>query len=57
MLSFMIQLEDTTEIYINELLKVPRQNPDQQTSRSQIQKSQVILQHTPQLNKNYTTNF
>ena len=31
MLSFMIQLEDTTEIYINELLKVPSQNPEQES--------------------------
>ena len=29
MLSFMIQHEETTEIYINELLKVPSQNPEQ----------------------------
>ena len=31
MLSFMIQHEDTTEIYINELLKVPSQNPEQES--------------------------
>ena len=31
MLSFMIQHEDTTEIYINELLKVPSQDPDQES--------------------------
>ena len=30
MLSFMIQHEDTTEIYINELLKVSSQNPEQE---------------------------
>ena len=29
--SFMIQHEDTTEIYINELLKVPSQNPEQES--------------------------
>ena len=33
MLSFMIQHEDTTEIYINELLKVPSQNPEQESYR------------------------
>ena len=27
----MIQHEETTEIYINELLKVPPQNPDQES--------------------------
>ena len=31
MLSFMIQHEKTTEIYINELLKVPSQNPEQES--------------------------
>ena len=31
MLSFMIQHEETTEIYINELLKVPSQNPEQES--------------------------
>ena len=31
MLSFMIQHEHTTEIYINELLKVPSQNPEQES--------------------------
>ena len=31
MLSFMIQHEDTTEIYINELMKVPSQNPKQES--------------------------
>ena len=31
MLSFMIQHEETTEIYINELLKVPSQNPEQKS--------------------------
>ena len=31
MLFFMIQHEDTTEIYINELLKVPFQNPEQKS--------------------------
>ena len=31
MLSFMIQHEDTTEIYINELLKFPSQNPEQES--------------------------
>ena len=31
MLSFMIQHEDTTEIYINELLKVPSQDPHQES--------------------------
>ena len=31
MLSFMIQHEDTTETYINELLKVPSQNPEQES--------------------------
>ena len=31
MLSFMIQHEDTTEIYINELLKVPSQNPEEES--------------------------
>ena len=31
MLSFMIQHEDTTEIYINELLKVSSQDPDQES--------------------------
>ena len=31
MLTFMIQHEDTTEIYINELLKVPSQNPEQES--------------------------
>ena len=31
MLSFKIQHEDTTEIYINELLKVPSQNPEQES--------------------------
>ena len=31
MLSFMIQHEDTTEIYINELLKVPSQNLEQES--------------------------
>ena len=31
MLSFMIQHEETTEVYINELLKVPQQNPEQET--------------------------
>ena len=31
MLSLMIQQEDTTEIYINELLKVPSQNPEQES--------------------------
>ena len=31
MLSFMIQHEDTTEIYINELLKVPSQDHDQES--------------------------
>ena len=31
MLSFMIQHEDTTEIYITELLKVPSQDPDQES--------------------------
>ena len=31
MLSFMIQHEEPTEIYINELLKVPPQNPDQES--------------------------
>ena len=31
MLSFIIQHEDTTEIYINELLKVPPQNPDHES--------------------------
>ena len=31
MLSFMIQHEDTTEIYINDLLKVPSQDPDQES--------------------------
>ena len=31
MLSFMIQHEYTTEIYINELLKVPSQNPEQES--------------------------
>ena len=31
MLSFMIQHEDTTEIYINELLKVPSQNSEQES--------------------------
>ena len=30
MLSFIIQHEDTTEIYINELLKVPSKNPEQE---------------------------
>ena len=30
MLSFMIQHEETTEIHINELLKVAPQNPDQE---------------------------
>ena len=31
MLSFMLQHEDTTETYINELLKVPSQNPEQES--------------------------
>ena len=31
MLSFMIQHEDTTEIYINELLKLPSPDPDQES--------------------------
>ena len=31
MLSFMIQHEDTIEIYINELLKVPSQKPEQES--------------------------
>ena len=31
MLSFMIQHEDTTEIHINELLKVPSPNPEQES--------------------------
>ena len=31
MLSFMIQHEETTEIYINELLKVPSQDPEQES--------------------------
>ena len=31
MLSFMIQHEETTEIYIKELLKIPPQNPDQES--------------------------
>ena len=31
MLSFMIKHEDTTEIYINELLKVPPQKPEQES--------------------------
>ena len=31
MLSFMIQHEDTTEIYLNEFLKVPSQNPEQES--------------------------
>ena len=30
MLSFLIQHEDTTGIYVNELLKVPPQNPEQE---------------------------
>ena len=30
LLSFMIQHEETTEVYINELLKVPQQNPEQE---------------------------
>ena len=30
-LSFMIQHKDTTEIYINKLLKVPSQNPEQES--------------------------
>ena len=31
LLSFMIQHEETTEVYINELLKVPQPNPEQET--------------------------
>ena len=31
LLSFMIQHEETTEVYINELLKVPQQNSEQET--------------------------
>ena len=31
LLSFMIQHEETTEVYINELLKVPHQNSEQET--------------------------
>ena len=30
-LSFMIQHEETTKVYINELLKVPQQNSEQET--------------------------
>ena len=31
LLSFMIQHEETTEVHINEILKVPQQNPEQET--------------------------
>ena len=31
MLSFMIQHEETTDVYINELLKVPQPNPEQES--------------------------
>ena len=56
MLSFMIQHEDATEIYINELLKVPSQNPEQESYWFPTPEEPGILQHILQSNNESTMN-
>ena len=46
--SFMIQHEETTEIYINELLEVPQQNLNRRHTSSLPLKNQATLQQIPQ---------
>ena len=54
LLSFMIQYEEPTEVYINELLKVPL---TKNHTGSQPLKNQVIQLVIPQFSREYTTNF
>ena len=57
LLSFMIQHEETTEVHINELLKVPQQIPNRRPTGSLLLMNQETLQHIPQFRNASTKSF
>ena len=57
LLSFMIQHKETTEVYINELPKVPQQNSEWKKTGSLLLKNHVTLTLIPQFNNVSTKSF